>query len=51
MISVLCYVGHPGGRTEEQSVRKLIEERGWQSETIVGNDSKESPILHWIEKT
>lgn len=51
MISVLCYVGHPGGRTEEQSVRKLIEERGWQSETIAGNDSKESPILHWIEKT
>ena len=49
-LSVLCYRGHPGGKTEEKAVRKLIDDDNWMSEIITGNDSGESPVLHWIEK-
>ena len=51
VLSVLCYVGHPGGKKEEKTVRQLIKERGWKNEIIAGSDSGESPLLHWIEKT
>ena len=51
VLSVLCYVGHPGGKKEEKTVRQLIKERGWKSEIIAGSVSAQSPILHWIEKT
>ncbi len=50
VLSILCYRGHPGGKREEEEIRKLIQERGWNNETIAGNDSEESPVLHWIEK-
>ena len=50
VLSILCYRGHPGGKSEEEEIRKLIHERGWKNETIAGNDSEESPVLHWIEK-
>jgi len=51
VLSVLCYLGHPGGKNEEETVRKLIQDQGWKNEIIPGNDSGESPVLHWIEKT
>jgi methylase of polypeptide subunit release factors len=50
VLSILCYRGHPGGKTEEEAVRKLIEDGNWKHEIITGNDSGESPVLHWIEK-
>ena len=50
ILSILCYRGHPGGKSEEEEIRKLIQERGWKNETIAGSDSEESPVLHWIEK-
>ena len=50
VLSVLCYRGHPGGKTEEEAVRKLVDEGNWKSEIVTGNDSGESPVLHWIEK-
>ena len=50
ILSILCYRGHPGGKSEEEVVRKLIQDRGWKNETIAGSDSDESPVLHWIEK-
>ena len=50
ILSILCYRGHPGGKSEEKEIRKLIQERGWKNETIAGSDSEESPVLHWIEK-
>lgn len=51
ILSVLCYRGHAGGKEEEEGVQKLIQQCGWKSEIIPGNDSSESPVLHWIEKT
>jgi len=51
VLSILCYRGHPGGKSEEEGVRKLIQERGWKNETMIGSDSSESPVLHWIEKS
>ena len=50
VLSILCYRGHPGGKAEEEAVRKLIEDGNWMREIITGNDSAESPVLHWIEK-
>ena len=50
VLSILCYRGHPGGKSEEQGVRELIDNANWKHEEIVGNDSGESPVLHWIEK-
>jgi methylase of polypeptide subunit release factors len=50
VLSILCYRGHPGGKSEEQGVRELIDNANWKHEEIVGNDSSESPVLHWIEK-
>ena len=49
VLSVLCYRGHPGGKAEEKAVRKLIDDENWGHEIITGNDSGESPVLHWIE--
>lgn len=51
VLSILCYRGHPGGKAEEEAVRKLIEDGNWTNEIITGNESDESPVLHWIEKT
>jgi hypothetical protein len=49
VLSALCYRGHPGGKAEEAAIRKLIETCNWKSEIITGNNSGESPVLHWIE--
>ena len=51
VLSALCYRGHPGGREEEQRVNALVEDCGWESEILAGNDSDESPVLHWVVKT
>ena len=50
VLSVLCYRGHPGGKAEEEGIRKLIETCKWNGERLEGNNSDNSPVLHWIEK-
>ena len=50
VLSVLCYRGHPGGKAEEEGIRKLIETCKWNGERLVGNNSDTSPVLHWIVK-
>jgi hypothetical protein len=50
VLSILCYRGHPGGKAEEEAVRELIDDENWMREIITGNESAESPVLHWIEK-
>lgn len=51
VLSILCYRGHPGGKTEEQGARKLIDNANWKHEIITGSDSCDSPVLHWIIKS
>ena len=50
VLSVLCYRGHPGGKAEQEGIRKLIETCKWNGERLEGNNSDNSPVLHWIEK-
>ena len=50
VISVIAYRGHPGGKLENFSLRKLINKNQWNCQVTFGNKKENSPILYMIRK-
>ena len=53
LISLLCYVGHPGGEAEAAAVDATLDELSrdeWQVETLRVPDAKSAPHLHLVSR-
>lgn len=50
IISVISYVGQPGGLEESKGVSNLVGRKNWRAERFTGNTAAHSPTLYLIRK-